>query len=137
LDKDVENQGAWYSMKKIAFPTEDGQTIFPHFGRAPFFVVAALDDNGSAVFEQRDKAYHGEQHSHSLHETPHGHSGMFAPISDCQVLIAGGMGQPAYRHAIEAGLTVIMTGERSIAAALQAYQNGTLSSDERRIHQHH
>jgi len=123
-------------MEKIAFPSEDGQTIHQHFGRAPFYVVAHLDDDGSANFEQRSKAFHGEQHSHALHEQPHGHSPMFAPISDCQVLIAGGMGQPAYQHAVEAGLKVIMTAEKSIAAALNAYLAGQLTTDERRIHQH-
>ncbi len=61
---------------------------------------------------------------------------MFAPIADCQVLIAGGMGQPAYDHAISAGLEVVMTGEKSISAALEAYRNGLLMSDPRRIHRH-
>jgi len=123
-------------MEKIAFPSEDGRIIHQHFGRAPFYVVATLNDDGSASFEQRSKAFHGEQHSHALHEQPHGHSPMFAPIGDCQVLIAGGMGQPAYQHAAEAGLKVIMTGEKSIPAALEAYQAGRLNTDERRIHQH-
>ena len=31
-------------MKKIAFPTEDGETISLHLGRAQFFLVATLDD---------------------------------------------------------------------------------------------
>jgi predicted Fe-Mo cluster-binding NifX family protein len=123
-------------MEKIAFPTEDGKTISQHFGRAPFFVIATLDERGGPTFEQRNKAFHGEQHGHELHETPHGHSPMFSPISDCQVLIAGGMGQPAYQHALDAGLKVMMTDEKSIAAALDAYRAGQLVTDERRIHQH-
>lgn len=123
-------------MEKIAFPTDDGKTISAHFGRAPFFMVVTLDEQGAAQFEQRSKAFHGEQHSHDMHQTAHGHSPMFSPISDCQVLIAGGMGQPAYQHAVDARLKVIMTGEKSITAALEAYQSGLIISDERRIHQH-
>ena len=61
---------------------------------------------------------------------------MFSPIADCQILIAGGMGQPAYEHAIHAGLKVIMTGEKSIENALQGYRSGQLANDERFIHQH-
>jgi predicted Fe-Mo cluster-binding NifX family protein len=127
-------------MTKIAFPTEDGRTIHQHFGRAPYFTVAAVDESGAVRFEQRGKAYHGEPQAGQTrpepHAAPHGHAGMFAPIADCQVLIAGGMGRPAYQRALDAGLKVILTGETSISAALAAYRAGALASDERRIHQH-
>jgi predicted Fe-Mo cluster-binding NifX family protein len=119
-------------MEKIAFPTEDGKTISQHFGRAPLFVVVALDGKGSAQYEQRSKGFHGEQH-----EPGHSHNSMFEPIEDCQVLIAGGMGQPAYDHAAAAGLKIIMTGEKTITTAVEAYQAGRLASDPRRVHQPH
>lgn len=126
-------------MIKIAFPTDDGETISAHLGRAPFFVVVTLNEPDAPKFEQRSKTYHGngehEQHDHGQGHD-HDHSSMFAPISDCQVLIAGGMGQPAYDHATQAGLKVLMTGEKAIAAALEAYRAGTLTSDPRRIHAH-
>ncbi len=124
-------------MQKIAFPTEDGATISAHFGRAPYFIVATIDDSTEAKFEQRSKAYHdnGEHEQHDHHN--HNHGGMFAPIADCQVLIAGGMGQPAYDSAVAAGLTVILTGEKSIAAALAAYRANLLISDVRRVHAAH
>jgi predicted Fe-Mo cluster-binding NifX family protein len=122
-------------MLKIAFPTDDGEAISAHLGRAPFFVVVTLNDPDAPKFEQRSKTYHGsgehEQHGHG-----HDHSSMFASIGDCQVLIAGGMGQPAYEHAIQAGFKVLMTGEKTIAAALEAYRAGTLTSDLRRVHVH-
>ncbi len=130
-------------MLKIAFPTQDntlepGQaTISAHFGRAPYFIVATLDDSADPQFEQRSKAYHGrgehEQHDHHSHN----HAGMFGPIADCQVLIAGGMGQPAYDNAVAAGLTVILTAERSVTAALAGFRANTLISDTRRIHAAH
>jgi predicted Fe-Mo cluster-binding NifX family protein len=123
-------------MEKIAFPTEDGKTIHQHFGRAPYFTVATIQDNGTVQYEQRSKAFHGQEPAPAMHGTGHGHGPMLAPISDCQVLIAGGMGQPAYQSASQAGLKVIMTGEKSIEAALQAYQAGRLASDEGRVHAH-
>lgn len=130
-------------MLKIAFPIQDHTvepdqaTISAHFGRAPYFIVATLDEASAPQFEQRSKAYHGsdehEQHDHHNHN----HAGMVGPIADCQVLIAGGMGRPAYDNAVAAGLTVILTGERSVAAALAAFRTNTLISDTRRIHAAH
>jgi predicted Fe-Mo cluster-binding NifX family protein len=58
---------------------------------------------------------------------------MFAPIRDCQVLLAGGMGEPAYQKALAAGLQVILTGG-TIQNALQAWLKGELQTDLRRIH---
>ncbi len=127
-------------MVKIAFPTEDGETISAHFGRAPFFTVVTLNEGEAPQFEKRSKAFHGSaEHApgaeHDGNDT-HDHHPMFAPIADCQVLITGGMGQPAYEHAVAAGLQVVLAGEKSIAAALEAYRSGLLVSDPRRIHHH-
>ena len=47
---------------------------------------------------------------------------MFAPILDCQILISGGMGQPAYDHALAQGLEVILPMQKNIADALDAYR---------------
>jgi predicted Fe-Mo cluster-binding NifX family protein len=60
---------------------------------------------------------------------------MFEVIADCHVLLAGGMGVPAWEKARSAGLQVILTGGK-IEDALKAYANGALTSDERRLHQH-
>ena len=154
-------------MKKIAFPSEDGQTISRHLGRAPYFIVATLQDGQPPAFEQRPKPHHGSDHEHSdqqahdhsapqaapLHpelqkaapnpETsisvsanPEGVHAMFSVIADCQVLVAGGMGEPAYQRALAYGLDVYLTGEWKIEAALAAYQAGQLESDLRRVHAH-
>jgi predicted Fe-Mo cluster-binding NifX family protein len=123
-------------MKKIAFPTDDGETISAHLGRAPFFLVASVEDSGTATFEKRAKPHHGEGEEHGQHS----HSGhgmgpsMFAPIADCQILIAGGMGEGAFEYARAQELEVILPAEKNIRAALEAYRSGTLVSDPRRIH---
>ena len=108
-------------MIKVAFPTEDGKTISRHFGRAPLYVVATVQPDEPTRFEQREKvshAQHTEHHDHENGPNGHGHAGMFASISDCQVLICGGMGEPAFESAVANGLQVILTGEMSIKAAL-------------------
>ncbi len=123
-------------MKKIAFPTDDSETISPHMGRARFFLVATLEDSGETRYEKREKPHHDEGEAHETHE----HSGhgmgaaMFSPIADCQTLISGGMGEPAYEFAKAQGLEIILPAEKSIKAATVAYQAGTLTSDLRRIH---
>jgi predicted Fe-Mo cluster-binding NifX family protein len=122
-------------MTKIAFPTDDGKMISAHFGRAQYFIVAELGEQGEAPrLEQRSKDFHGvNEHPQDM---VHTHNGMFAPLQDCQVLIAGGMGDPVYNQAVAQGMEVILTGERDIARALEAYQAGSLTSDMRRVHQH-
>jgi predicted Fe-Mo cluster-binding NifX family protein len=159
-------------MKKIAFPSEDGQTISRHLGRAPFFIVATLQDGQLPTLERRPKPHHGSGHDHDEHEhsneqghaqpspqaaplhpdlqhappnpdtsisvsaNPEGVHAMFSVIADCQVLVAGGMGEPAYQRAQAYGLEVYLTGEWKIEAALAAYQAGLLKSDLRRVHAH-
>jgi predicted Fe-Mo cluster-binding NifX family protein len=60
---------------------------------------------------------------------------MLDPISDCQVLVAGGMGVPAWEKARQAGLEVILAGG-AIEDAARAFARGELISDDRRLHQH-
>jgi len=123
-------------MKKIAFPTDDGETISPHLGRASFFLVASLPDTGEVRFERRDKPHHSQEAEHAAHE----HQGqgpgnaMFSAIADCQTLIAGGMGEPAFQHAQAQGLEVLLPAQKNIQLALDSYRAGTLVSDARRIH---
>ena len=45
-------------MKKIAFPTDDGETISRHLGESQFYIVALLDDIGNVTFERREKPHH-------------------------------------------------------------------------------
>lgn len=143
---------------KVAFPTDDGETISAHLGRANYFKVFTLEGENILQYEQRIKPVHGgdgqhEHHEHDEHQelfepeqNPEdrielerpliGGVTMFDPISDCQVLIARGMGEPAYNNATRRGLEVILTSEKTIENALKIYQTGELTSDMRRVHKH-
>lgn len=127
---------------KIAFPTEDGQTISRHFGRAPLFKIVTLQNGQEVESELRGNPStaeaHDQEHEHGHEHGEHqGHGAKFALVADCQVLIGAGMGQPAFDRLQNMGLDVYLTGEKQIAAALAKFQAGTLSSDLRRIHAHH
>jgi predicted Fe-Mo cluster-binding NifX family protein len=122
---------------KVCFPTDDGLVISRHFGQALYFKVFTLENNQAASVELRLKAHH----SHGEHEPEHAqgmHPGqlMFQAIADCQVLICGGMGMPAYNRALAAGMEVFLTPETSIDEALKAYQAGTLVSELGLMHDH-
>ncbi len=124
-------------MTKIAFPTDDGVTISKHLGQARYFQVITVEKGQSQSSERREKASHTHQdHAHEHESGVHPGQAMIEAISDCQVLIAGGMGQPMYNRAISSGMEVYLTGEDRIEDALEAFHQGKLTSDMRRIHMH-
>lgn len=123
-------------MQKIAVVTEDGQRISSHFGMALAYQVYTIEDGQIVAEERRAKPHHSHHPDHASSHERHGlHEDMFAPVNDCQVLICGGMGTPAYQKAQAAGLQVVLTGGE-MRAAVEAYLLGGLSSDPRRVHQH-
>ncbi len=115
---------------KIAFATDNGDTISPHFGMAPYYAVVDVS-GGTLGRELRPKAYHGSGHDHGA---GHSHDDMFASIGDCQMLVVGGMGTPAYEAAQARGLQVIATGIPDVTSAIQAYLGGTLRDEPNRVH---
>lgn len=124
---------------KIAVVTEDGQKISSHFGMAPLYQIFTIENDQIVGEEQRQKSHHAvhphgehghEDHGHGGHDT---HGDMLAPVSDCKVLLCGGMGGPAFQKAQSAGLEVVMVGGE-IRPAVEAYLKGEASSDARRIH---
>ena len=126
-------------LQKIAVVTEDNLNIGAHFGMAPIYQVFTIQDGEIVAEEQREKPHHshhpqhGKEGDHDHHRSPGGHQSMFAPVSDCQVLLCGGMGQPAYKGALDAGLEEYLT-RGPIRDQVQAFLAGTLTSDMRRVH---
>ena len=129
---------------KIAAVTEDGVTISQHFGRAPYYVVLTVEDGQVVGREQREKVAHGRGADGHVHVEgqAHGfdaasqdtHGRMAAPVSDCEVLLARGMGMGAYESLQQAGIRPIITTIANIdEAALQA-ANGTIVDHQERLH---
>ena len=123
-------------MLKIAFPTDDGVTISRHFGQAKYYRIISVNDGEVIAEEQVEKSSHTHAAGEDHHALGHDHGAMFEPLKGCQVLIAGGMGQPAYEHANAQGLNVLLASQTEIRPALQAFLDGKLISDPRLIHQH-
>ncbi len=122
-------------MLRIAFPSDDGQTISAHLGQALYYAVLTVDDPQSPApqMERRDKPHHTPGEAHQAPDL-NARRAMVGPVADCQVLIAGGMGRPVFDEARARGLQVVLTHETSIAAAFQNYRQGKLVSDPALIH---
>ena len=130
---------------KIAVVSEDGTTISQHFGRAPLFVVVAVDDGEVVGKETRAKTGHHTFAAHHLELAPsekHGydagaqvrHQSMAEVISDCQVLIAGGMGWGAYESMQNCNIKPVVTDVRNIDEAVQLYIDDRLPNIMERLH---
>jgi predicted Fe-Mo cluster-binding NifX family protein len=123
---------------KIALVTDDHQTISAHYGRAQFYEVFTIEAGKVTVHETFTRAnqlltvgggyeQEGEHHHHD-------HNAMIVPISDCQVLLARGMGMGAHLSLKERGIQPIITDIHEIQAAVDAYLAGTLEDHPERLH---
>ena len=128
---------------RIAFVTDDGTSISPHFGRAMYYEVVTLS-NGSVVNrERREKVghhtfhahhNHGEHNSSSHDEHDAKHRAMTDPIADCSLLVARGMGTGAHNHLTTAQITPVITACKTIDEALASIARGRLDDNPERLH---
>ncbi len=123
---------------KIAAVTEDGTTIHSHFGQAPYYEVLTVENKQIVGRERRVKPshQHGAEHEHNGPGGDTHAKGMAQVIADCQVLLARGMGQPAFLTLQQAGIEPILTEKLAIDDAVQAYLRGELTNRSDRIHRH-
>lgn len=138
---------------KIAFVSEDGITISQHFGRAPLYVIATIEDGKVVGYETRNKMGHAQfrnqkneatsqEKSHENDPRGHGfgadaqnrHSRMAQAIADCDILVARGMGRGLYENMAQAGIRPIVTNIASIQEAIAAYLNDTLEDHTEKLH---
>ncbi len=129
---------------KIALVTNDGETVSQHFGRSRYYKIYTVDDKKITNTEMRERGTgHFAPQAQPVHDEPHidsagrhgfgaaaasRHGMMAAEISDCDILIAGGMGAGAYESFKAAGLEVLLTDKKMIEEAVQAQIDGTLQN---------
>lgn len=123
---------------RVAVITDDGQTISQHFGRAPYYLVATVEEGKITQREMRDKLGHqhfaAEGHGHEEEGHAHGHTPaadsrhgrMAQAIEDCEAVVCGGMGSGAYQSMLSRGIRPVVTDLTSIDEAVLAYARGTL-----------
>ncbi|NJC98593.1 MAG: dinitrogenase iron-molybdenum cofactor biosynthesis protein [Anaerolineales bacterium] len=130
---------------RIAVITDDSKTISAHFGRAKYYEVFTIMENRVVEKETRPKANHRqfgkEEHDHTR-ESAHGtdpaaqnrHQKMMENISDCQVVIARGMGMGIHQSLSASGIRPILTNVEDIGSALDAFLAGTLVDHPEKLH---
>lgn len=123
---------------KIAAITEDGKTISQHFGRAPYYLVATVENGQIAGRELREKLGHAhfanQPHAEEKPGQPHGmdsashnkHLKMAEAIADCEALLCRGMGMGAYESMKAAGIRPVVTDIVVIDEAVTAYVEGRI-----------
>lgn len=131
---------------KIAAVSDDGRTISQHFGRAQYYVVVTVENNQIVAREKREKMGHaqfgGETHAEGNDPRGHGfdpaaqsrHAGMAGAITDCQVLLARGMGAGAYDSMRAANIRPVVTDIATIDDAVKAYVAGQLVDHVELLH---
>ena len=131
---------------KIAAASDDGANISQHFGRASYYVVVTVEEGRIVAKETRSKPGH---QTFAAHEPPklapgerHGydagsevrHGSMAETVSDCQVLLLGGMGWGAYEAMKGYGIEPIATDVKDIDKAIKLYLAGKLHNLMDRLH---
>ena len=131
---------------KIAAITDDGNTISQHFGRAPYYLVATVENGRIVHRELREKLGHAhfrnEPHPEEKPGQPHGmdpishnkHLQMSEAITDCAALICRGMGMGAYESMKARGIRPVVTAIASIDEAVLAYIDGSIVDEVERLH---
>lgn len=131
---------------KIAAISEDGVSISQHFGRAPYYVVVTVENGRITGKETRSKAGHhvfaSQEEPHAESSGRHGydaasqsrHEAMAGTISDCQVLLAGGMGMGAYENLKSRGIEAVVTDVTDIEEAVKLHLEGKLPNLMERLH---
>jgi predicted Fe-Mo cluster-binding NifX family protein len=132
---------------KIAFVTDDGQTISAHFGQAKYLSFITMENGEVTSSELAERELDGHHNHHHEHEHGHGHGqgqghgggggfqAKFLPLRGCDLLIARGMGPSAVNNIQSLGVEVILTDLKTIDAALAALVDGSLAHNPRRVHQ--
>jgi predicted Fe-Mo cluster-binding NifX family protein len=130
---------------KIAVITDDGREVSQHFGRAPYYMVLTIEEGRVTNREMRDKLGHAQFGGEGHHDEA-GHAHGFGPqahdrhvqmaeaISDCEVLLCGGMGRGAYQSMQARGIRPMVTDMTSIDDAARAFIEGTLVDLTDRLH---
>jgi len=122
---------------KVAIPTNDRVKICPHFGRTQGFMIYLIEENEIKYSEYRRNVFtdhalgkhdehsqnHDEQHNHS-------HNRIINALQDCELVIAGGMGQRLIADLKVAGKEIILTGKVHLFEIIQEYLQGILEHDE-------
>jgi predicted Fe-Mo cluster-binding NifX family protein len=120
---------------KIAVAISDGGAVSSHFGRSAGFVVFDVEDGKVVGRHERSNSFtphaqgqcDGTGHHH--HEGSHSHAGVVNALSDCAVVLCGGMGRHAADELSANGIRpFVIDGPGSAEDAVSAFLSGNLKA---------
>jgi len=120
---------------KVAFTTDDGTTITPHFGRANYFEVYEVKNGTVSLRERRDKlSFHSNHDESNLPDHDNRHQAIYDAIKDCDFIVSGNMGYGIYDFLMENKKQPIITNIRNIDDALPHIIDGTIENRIDKLH---
>jgi predicted Fe-Mo cluster-binding NifX family protein len=117
---------------KIAVATSNGGAVSAHFGRSTGFVVFNVEGNKIVDKEERTNTFtaHAQGQCDSAgdhHGDSHGHGDIVNALSDCSILLCGGMGRRAAEDLSANGIRpFVIEGPLTAEDAVSAYLSGHL-----------
>ena len=113
---------------KIGIASDDGKSIAQHFGRAKGFVITEVVDNQIGSSEFRPNTFTNHNLPDHQHQEGHGHShaSILSALSQCDVVLARGMGRRIYDDLRQAEIKSVITTLPDVNEAVRAYIEGTL-----------
>jgi predicted Fe-Mo cluster-binding NifX family protein len=116
---------------KIAVAISNGGAVSSHFGRSSGFAVFDVEDDKIVGREQRTNTFtaHAQGQCDGAghhHNDSHGHGDIVSALSDCSIVLCGGMGNRAAEDLMANGIRpyVIegpMTAEDAVASLLSGH----------------
>ena len=131
---------------KIAAVSDDGLNISQHLGERLTTWCSLWKKERFWIREKRPKTGHHDFAARSMHHIAAGgrhgcdagseprHASMAETITDCQVLLAGGMGWGAYESMKSHNIETIVTDVENIDKAVELYTKGKLPNLMDRLH---
>ncbi|MCB1174253.1 MAG: hypothetical protein KDK39_11830 [Leptospiraceae bacterium] len=116
---------------KTAIASDDQSTLARHFGRTKGFVIIETHQGAEVSRVYRPNTFTHHAHSGHQHEGGHDHShaGILEALSDCAVVVAGGMGRRLYDELRSADKQVYLSKSGSVDEALADLLSGTLDDN--------
>ena len=116
---------------KIGIASDDQLSIAQHFGRTRGFVIAEIEGGKITGKTYRENTFsmhmQGGEHQHGQHGNSH--AGILTALSDCDAVLARGMGRRIYDDLRSASIESVITSETTVDGALAAYLAGTLEDN--------
>jgi predicted Fe-Mo cluster-binding NifX family protein len=117
---------------KIAVAISDGGAVSSHFGRSTGFVVFDVSDDKIVGREERTNTFTAHAQGQCAgaghhHDNPHGHGDIVNALSDCSVVLCGGMGRRAAEELSANGIRpFVIEDPRTAEDAVSAFLSGNL-----------